>query len=139
MPSSSCARKRQGQDHILSHDKICACRLSGRTRSRHGRRFGSQAPGPAHNIENGRNLLQVAQGLRTAWKRQAMPGSSHGSKVSARGAATQLLLHVEYIYFIIHHFHFSIAPQASSCVPDSTMLFAGALCIKMPSVPSICH
>jgi hypothetical protein len=54
---------------------------------RDGRRFGSLAPGPGQDIENGRNLLQVSQGLRTTRERWEWPISRHGSKTGTKGAA----------------------------------------------------
>jgi hypothetical protein len=42
---------------------------------------------------------------------------------------------VEYIHSTTHLFHFPIVLHASSRFPYSTIMFAGALCSKMPPIP----
>jgi hypothetical protein len=111
--SSTCARERQTEwEFILSRDKIVLMERTAGHRS--GRaRIRKSSTRASSNIENRCNLSEVAQGHLTTRERQALPGSSHGSKVNARRTAVLMPPIVEYIFLTTHILH---PPYCSVCI-----------------------
>jgi hypothetical protein len=114
------------QDGILSQDKI----VPGGRPAGHGSgqtRIWKSSARASSICRKSRDLVQVAQGLRTARKRQVQPESRHRSEISARIAVVETPPLVEYITPHVPSFHFPIVPLASFCSPNSSILFTGAV------------